>query len=236
MLHTLTLPLPKNVMAFGSDRIGGHSVGAYQGFNLGTHVGDDVNVVSRHRESFPHATQWRWLPQVHSNIALPIEPDTIVTSPADAAYSRDKQCGCVVMTADCLPLLVWQNDGTEVAAIHAGWRGLADGVIQNTLKYFTSPSKELNVWLGPCISQSNFEVGSDVVDAFEPQYHQFFSSCGNNKYLFDLQAAAHKIVNDAGIHSVYRDRRCTFTNASIFFSYRRDGVTGRQAFGIIKLS
>ncbi len=233
MIHRLVNNLPDNVYAFYTDRQDGCSTGQFTGLNLGLHVGDDPISVGRNRATLPFASQIQWLNQVHSADLLTITTNRLEPITADAVYTRHTGVGCVVMTADCMPLLIWDDKGQEIAAVHAGWRGLASGIIENTLSKFESPASQLNVWLGPTIKQHNFEVGEDVVLQFSPDYHHYFTEIGNHKYLFDLQATARQKLHSAGVSSISRDSRCTYDNDQLFYSYRRDGVTGRQAFGII---
>lgn len=233
MIHRIVDTLPNNVYAFYTDRRGGCSAKQFNGLNLGLHVGDDSISVGRNRASLPFASQIQWLNQVHSADVLTISENKPEPVTADAVYTRHIGVGCVVMTADCMPLLMWDNKGQEIAAVHAGWRGLASGIIENTLSKFESPVSELNVWLGPTIKQHNFEVGEDVLLQFCSDYQHHFTETKNGKYLFNLHATARQKLQNAGVASISLDGRCTYDNEELFYSYRRDGVTGRQAFGII---
>lgn len=232
-------PAPANVKALSTTRKGGMSQDAYSGLNLGMHVQDEPATVLQNRQQLsvtaglpnpPH-----WLNQIHSTEVFAINtPESQPEPPsADASYTRLQNQVCIVMTADCLPLLVCDKAGTVVAAIHAGWRGLLDGIIENTLKQMQVPPAELLVWLGPAICQSNFEVGDEVRAAFvahEPQAISAFKSHGD-KWLADLYALARLRLSAVGVNvaDVYGGHFCTYQQNELFYSYRRDHNTGRQA-------
>lgn len=235
-------PAPVNVRAVSSKRSGGYSAGAYQSFNLGDHVGDIPTDVERNRQLFsalaamPKAPLW--LQQVHGTAVA--RPDLVKLQNgqpviADAAYSHHAQDICLVMTADCLPLLVCDKAGREVAAIHAGWRGLAAGVIEQTLRHFQAAPSDIMVWLGPAIGPQAFEVGAEVRAAFIAQAQsaeQAFSALANDKYLADIYLLARQRLAAIGVTAVYGGEHCTYLQSEDFFSYRRDGQTGRMASAI----
>jgi YfiH family protein len=155
---------------------------------------------------------------------------------ADACFTKDKNIVCVVQTADCLPLLLTNIKGTIVAAIHAGWRGLLNGVIENTLHKINLPAHELLVWLGPAISQNHFEVGSEVRDSFcenHDEAEKAFKSVSNQKWLANIYMLAKIRLHAYGVTQIYgasmTDDYCTFAHHEDYFSYRRDGETGRMA-------
>ncbi|NTU35658.1 peptidoglycan editing factor PgeF, partial [Vibrio diabolicus] len=158
---------PKNVKAFASTRIGGFSTGLYQGLNLGTHVGDDLSLVEKNRAwlaqqaNMPHAPIW--LNQTHSTVVAQANEPTTQVLDADGVFTSSSHVVCSAMTADCLPVLLTNTQGTQVAAVHAGWRGLANGIVENALALF---SGEVIAWLGPAIGPEAFEVGEDVLQAF----------------------------------------------------------------------
>ena len=216
-------------------RTGGNSEGKYNSFNLATHVNDDINTVHLNRDllnqflpSSPH-----WLNQTHSADVIKL-PSTGFN--ADASYTTEKNTVCVVQTADCLPLLVTNIEGTIVASIHAGWRGLLNGVIENTIEKMNVSPNELLVWLGPAISRQHFEVGFDVKNSFCEKYSEAekaFHLISDQKWLADIYALAKMRLNLCGVSQIYggiiSDEYCTFANEVDYFSYRRDGITGRMA-------
>lgn len=234
-------PAPENVRAVSSKRTGGCSEGVFQSFNLGDHVGDDPARVKNNRQRFqtlaamPNAPFW--LQQVHGiEVARPevnlVKGDAVV---ADAAYSCKAKTICTVMTADCLPLLVCDKAGQEVAAIHAGWRGLAAGVIEQTLQHFQAKATDILVWLGPAIGPQAFEVGAEVRSAFiaqQPAAHAAFRALSDGKYLADIYLLARLRLAAQGITAIYGGEYCTYQHAEYFFSYRREGQTGRMASAI----
>ncbi|EDP58546.1 peptidoglycan editing factor PgeF [Vibrio sp. AND4] len=225
---------PKNVKAFASTRVGGFSAAPYQGLNLGAHVGDDTSVVEKNRNwltqqaNMPSAPIW--LNQTHSTVVAQITEPTIQVLDADGVFTSASHVVCSAMTADCLPVLLTDTQGTQVAAVHAGWRGLANGIVENALELF---SGEVMVWLGPAIGPQAFEVGEDVLQAFvdfDSQAHQAFTPCDvEGKWLADMSILATQRLNKQGVTQVFDSGLCTFQNKNDFYSYRRDGVTGRQA-------
>lgn len=235
-------PAPENVRAVSSKRTGGCSEGVFQSFNLGNHVGDKPVRVQENRQLFQTLAAMPkeplWLQQVHGTaVARPDLASGQNTTPviADAAYSCARQNVCAVMTADCLPLLVCDKAGHEVAAIHAGWRGLAAGVIEQTLRHFQAKPTDIMVWLGPAIGPQAFTVGAEVRSAFikqQPAATAAFKVQSNGKYLADLYLLARLRLAAQGITAIYGGEYCTYQQAEHFFSYRRDGQTGRMASAI----
>ncbi|MGZ5577104.1 MAG: peptidoglycan editing factor PgeF [Methylobacter sp.] len=226
-------PAPANIYAATTLRTGGVSGGAYASLNPAMHVGDDADLVKQNRRIIKELLGLPgdpvWLEQIHSNRAVP----AIIAEPlqqADASYTAEPGVVCAVMTADCLPLLVCAADGSEVAAIHAGWRGLLAGVIGNTLK--AMQSNDLLVWLGPAIGPDCFEVGAEVRDAFLEKSAAFitaFKQQDNGKWLADIYQLARIDLAMLGIGKVYGGGFCTVTEHERFYSYRRDKQTGRMA-------
>ena len=228
-------PAPSHIKSIQTLRAGGKSEGKYKSFNLATRVNDDIDLVNSNREllyQFLPSSPY-WLNQTHSVDVIELP------SPAfsgDASYTTDKNTVCVVQTADCLPLLVTNKKGTIVAAIHAGWRGLLNGVIENTIHKMNMSPNELLVWLGPAISQKHFEVGADVKNGFcEKDQHaeKAFRTISDQKWLADIYYLAKLRLKATGVTAIYggsvTDDYCTFTNEADYFSYRRDGATGRMA-------
>ncbi|WP_182027302.1 peptidoglycan editing factor PgeF [Vibrio rotiferianus] len=227
-------PAPKNVKAFASTRVGGFSSAPYQGLNLGAHVGDDPSIVEKNRDwlaqqaNMPSAPIW--LNQTHSTVVAQVSAPTTRVLDADGVFTSASNVVCSAMTADCLPVLLTNTQGTQVAAVHAGWRGLANGIVENTLELF---SGEVMAWLGPAIGPQAFEVGEDVLQAFvdfDSQAHQAFTPRDvEGKWLADMSELATQRLNKLGITQVFDSGLCTFQDKEDFYSYRRDGVTGRQA-------
>ncbi|WP_250656796.1 peptidoglycan editing factor PgeF [Alkalimarinus coralli] len=234
-------PLPENVRALCTTRLGGQSLPPFDSFNLGTHVGDSPNHVQQNRSKLAaqcglSQNSLQWLNQVHGNRVCEAQVDGIVRE-ADASFARVRETACVIMTADCLPVLLSDKQGKQVAAIHAGWRSLCSGVIEATLSTFRQ-SSTVTAWLGPAIGPSAFEVGQDVVDAFTSAScgyaeatHKAFSPIEgqDGKWLADLYSLARIRLWSQGISDIYGGGHCTLTNATQFYSYRRNGVTGRMA-------
>jgi YfiH family protein len=228
-------PAPPHIKSMQTLRLGGKSEGTYTSFNLATHVNDEINAVHLNRDllnqylpSSPH-----WLNQTHSVDVLKLPSPKLN---GDASYTTEKNTVCVVQTADCLPLLVTNIDGTIVAAIHAGWRGLLNGVIEKTIEKISISPNELLVWLGPAISQKHFEVGFDVKNSFckkHSEAEKAFHLISDQKWLADIYVLAKIRLNLCGISQIYggsvSNDYCTFANELEYFSYRRDGVTGRMA-------
>ena len=221
---------PERVFAYCSLRQGGFSVGAYSSLNVGMHVGDDDGRVARNREQLPHQQKIHWLEQVHGNecITLPSQQRQ-----ADASISRHVSFACAVMTADCVPILLSNVEGTEVAAIHAGWKGLASGIVAQTVASMSSRSDNLMAWIGPAISQANYEVPSEVVEHFASWRSSYRSSDNPGKFLLDLPAITLSQLRQAGVENITNSALCTYERESQFFSHRRSvhrqtGPCGRQ--------
>lgn len=233
-------PAPSNVKAFSTTRLGGVSVGPFSGLNLGSHVSDELDAVLKNRQRLTDFSALPrspfWLNQTHSTrvVSLPyLHKDSIPD--ADASITSTSKEVCCVMTADCLPVLICDKSGTQVAAIHAGWRGLLDGIIENTLSLFNAPANELLIWLGPAISQAAFQVGGDVRDQFiqhDSEAHlAFIADKMPNKWRADIYTLAKQRLITKGILSndIFGGEYCTYEDPSLFYSYRRNGKTGRQA-------
>lgn len=228
-------PVPANVKAVSTTRLGGASQQPYQGLNLGLHVGDKTEHVQRNRTQLQQELRLvdspAWLNQIHSNRVLELNASLTVVPDADGSYTQASGIACTVMTADCLPLLLCDTAGTQVAAVHAGWRGLADGIIEVALEKFTVPADQILVWLGPAIGPDAFEVGSEVREQFiaeQLQAEQAFKPYGE-KWLADLYLLARQRLQRFGVTNIYGGEYCTFGDPDRFYSYRREGVTGRQA-------
>jgi YfiH family protein len=226
-------PAPPRVKSEMTTREGGVSTAPWRSLNLGDHVGDDpVHVAAnraRLRQQLP--AEPAWLKQVHSSRVVELERDS--NREADAALTRQAGQVCAVLTADCLPVLFCDRAGTVVAAAHAGWRGLAGGVLEATVAAMQVPPGEILAWMGAAIGPQAFEVGDEVRAAFVAQHPQaaaaFVPQPTPGKWLADIYQLARIRLNHAGVQAIYGGGRCTFNEADSFYSYRRDGVTGRMA-------
>lgn len=226
-------PAPASVRALVTTRTGGVSAGAYASLNLATHVGDDPAAVAENRRRLrAHLpAEPLWLSQVHGTTVSRAE-DAVEGVEADAAFTRRAGRVCAVLTADCLPVLLCNDVGTVVAAAHAGWRGLAGGVVEAAVRAMNEPPPRLLAWLGPAIGPQAFEVGAEVRAAFlahSPDAAAAFAAKENGKWLADLYRLAEQRLNALGVSRVYGGGRCTFLEADSFYSYRREKTTGRMA-------
>lgn len=228
-------PVLPSVGAVSTTRQGGVSDSPYDSLNLGAHVGDDPLKVAENRqrmsawENLPQEPYW--LEQIHGTDVVILNGAAHMPVQADAAYTNRKGEVCAIMTADCLPVLFCSSQGDEVAAAHAGWRGLCHGVIENTVSCFEAAPEEIMVWLGPAIGPDKFEVGAEVREqfmTFDSQAAAAFSAQGD-KYLADIYLLARQRLASLGITQIYGGEYCTMTDAERFFSYRREGITGRMA-------
>ncbi|AOS41130.1 laccase [Pseudomonas brassicacearum] len=225
-------PAPARVKACVTTRAGGVSLAPFDSLNLGDHVGDDPVAVAENRRRLTDqfAITPAWLQQVHG-IAV-VEADPAQVAAADASWTDTPGIACTAMTADCLPVLFCNRAGTRVAAAHAGWRGLANGVLEATLDSLAVPADEILAWLGPAIGPQAFEVGPEVREAFIaqlPQAAQAFTASPNaGKFLADIYALARLRLAARGVTAVYGGGLCTVTDPR-FFSYRRKPRTGRFA-------
>lgn len=235
-LHTITpnWDAPKSVRALTTTRQGGVSRAPYNTLNLGDHVGDDPAAVAenrrRLREAVPLPAEPRWLQQVHG-IGCCDAADVQQGSEADALFTTREGVVCAVLTADCLPVLLCDEAGSRVAAVHAGWRGLLAGVIENSVRSLGGGC-DLLAWLGPAIGPDAFEVGPEVYHAFS-QYRaeaeRAFKPAAEGKWLADIYALARQRLAECGVKRIYGGDFCTFGDRDRFYSYRRDGQTGRFA-------
>jgi YfiH family protein len=225
-------PAPATVRACVTTRVGGVSVAPFDTFNLGDHVGDSPAAVAenRRRLSERHGIRPAWLSQVHGVHVVAADPAR--QPQADASWSATPGIACTVMTADCLPALFTDRAGTRVAAAHAGWRGLANGVLEATVASLNVPAQDMLVWLGPAIGPSAFEVGEEVREAFVAQHPgasaAFVPGARPGKLMADIYALARLRLSAIGVNAVYGGGLCTATDAR-WFSYRRAARTGRFA-------
>ncbi len=228
-------PAPAGVRSGCTTRTGGVSRGPYASLNLADHVGDDPARVARNRALLRSRlglpSEPLWLRQVHGcEVARGrADPDGCE---ADASVATDPGVVCAVLTADCLPLLLCDRAGSRVAAVHAGWRGLAAGVIEAAVASMQTAPADLLVWLGPAIGPNAFEVGDEVRVALlagDPAATAAFRPSPAGRWLADINLLARSRLNALGVGQVWGLGRCTVNDAGSFFSYRRDGATGRMA-------
>lgn len=229
-------PAPEQVKAISTRREGGVSEGEYASLNLANHVDDAESMVMQNRSALVHRLQLPaepvWLEQIHGTRVIELgQVKGTQLIKADASISRNNDSVCTVMTADCLPVLLCKEDGSAVAAVHAGWRGLVAGIVENVVTQLAEPEKII-AWLGPAIGPSHFEVGAEVRDAFVNKnkvMHQCFQQVDSQHYLADLYALARIVLLKCGVKRIYGGEYCTYNQADQFFSYRREPITGRMA-------
>ena len=226
-------PAAKNIKAVSSTRNGGISTGKYESLNLGMHVGDDESKVRTNRAKLADTAdmpcQPVWLNQTHSSRVIEVVEPTQAILDGDGLFTKQQSIVCSVMTADCLPVLLANVEGTQVSAVHAGWRGLSAGIIENAVRKFDG---EVIAWIGPAIGSTSFEVGKDVFDSFvtiDSSATRAFNKINHNKWLADMNMLVTQKLNLSGVTNVSYSGCCTFSEPQRFFSYRRDGVTGRLA-------
>ena len=228
---------PSNIKLLSTPRLidGGHSKGNFANFNLALHVGDEQASVLANRAllskhyNLPSAPIW--INQTHSKMSVDADSISSIVN-ADASYSKKLGTVCGVLTADCLPVFICNKQGTAVGIAHAGWRGLANGVIESLIESLDCNGEDLIVHLGPAISQLSFEVGGEVKSQYLSKNKNFEScfSCLNNKYYLDLYGAARVVLKSFGVSSISGGDSCTFKESDQYFSFRRDGkCSGRMA-------
>ena len=229
--------MPENIHACTTLRSGGVSVDAYSEYNLADHVDDDPQAVVNNRKKLVDdlrlPSQPIWLEQVHSNKVICADDITRhLPVQADASYTTKKGVVCVVMTADCLPVFICNQAGTEVAIVHAGWRGLHAGIISNTVKAMKSSAGELLVSLGPAIGARVFEVGNDVFNAFVDKNSankSSFVATKKDHFLCDIYQLARIELQSIGVEKIAGGDHCTYSEEQDFYSYRSQQKTGRMA-------
>ena len=226
-------PAPARVGSLVTTRAGGVSTGAYASFNLGERVGDDARAVQRNRALLRRLVPAEpvWMRQVHGTRVIDACASAADVE-ADGAIARSPGAICAVLTADCVPVLLCDSGGGAVGIAHAGWRGLAAGIIENVLGAMGTAPRRIMAWLGPGIGRDAYEVGREVFDAFvaaDGSAAPAFSECGGGKFRADLYALARRRLEACGVGAVYGGAFCTYRDRERFFSYRRDGETGRIA-------
>ena len=224
---------PSNIQAVTTMRPGGHSHAPFNQNNLGLHVGDNEAHVRANRAQLMHTLNLPgepvWLEQTHSTDCVIAEEDT--NRNADAAITRSNKYPLAIMTADCLPIVLCNQSGTEIAAVHAGWRGLAFGILENTLAKMQSAPETLMAWIGPAICPTCYEIGDEVHQTFSSRYpftKKTFITKSSHRYA-DLPKMAELILQSQGIPAVFQSGACTFEHNDEFYSYRREAQTGRMA-------
>lgn len=229
-----------DVEVFCSTRLGGGSRPPYAGFNLAQHVGDNIEVVEENRAllraMLPGKPDLQWLNQVHGQMIVPIQ-DSGDPITADGLVTTAQGIACCVQTADCLPVVLVSERQSEVAAVHAGWRGLAAGILEQAISKMKTPASDLRAWLGPAIGPCHFEVGEEVREAFlaSPLVgvdECFVATSAPGKYMADLQQLARLRLAAAGVPRVDSSNRCSYCETELFYSYRRDQLTGRNVTGV----
>ena len=233
---------PKNVRALMSLRQGGISKLPYSSLNLADHVGDNLFAVAGNRDLLREALMpdigYQWLDQVHSVDVIEIESASAKIK-ADSLITREPLTACCVLTADCLPVMLANKDGTEVAVSHAGWRGLQAGILKNTIAKMTSDPSDIIAWMGPAIGPCHYEVGIEVKESFRASAatqeelnlveRSFAESDLEGKFYMNLYLIARRQLLALGVSSVSGGDHCTYCEENKFYSYRRDGKTGRMA-------
>jgi len=226
-------PAPSGIKAVSTLRAGGCSEGQFAGLNLAEHVGDRIRSVERNRRLLRSALGLpdnpAWLQQVHSATMVSAEAAG-KESVADGSYTRNAGVVCAIMTADCLPVLLCDQEASIIAAVHVGWCGLLAGILETAVQ--TLEAKHLIAWLGPGIGLNHYEVESEVRDQFlskSTRFAAFFRPSHTGKWFADMPSIAESTLNTIGGVKVYPSSLCTFSNPELFYSYRRDNITGRMA-------
>lgn len=232
-------PVPANIKALSSTRVGGVSEHPFNSFNLADHVADKPDHVKENRRLLKvHGllpAEPYWLKQVHGFKVVAAKLKTEVGHTeiiADGSVCEQANIVCAIQTADCLPLLMTTVKGDKVGAVHAGWRGLVAGVIERGIAAMAADPDQLIVWMGPAIGPEHFEVGEDVLQAYERKYadsRDIFQTTGDKKWHMNIYEAARKILHQCGVKQIYGGGYCTYTDEDRFYSYRRDKDCGRMA-------
>jgi YfiH family protein len=250
----------QNVLAFTTTRLhpqqdlitNKDSKTPYDHFNIGEHVGDNIDDVKNNRnvllEFLPSNSNIQWLEQIHGADVLLIKKKSNETLIADAMITREKNIALAIMTADCLPILLTAKDGSEIAAIHGGWKPLAKNIIANTVSKMLSANEDIIAWLGPCIGKLAFEIGEEVKLTFENQSKAFTAAFTplnaplalqnektDIKYLANLAMIAKLQLNAIGIDNIRHLNHCTYSDKQQYYSFRRDNITGRMASVICRV-
>lgn len=227
--------VPNHIHAGTTTRLQGYSKNDFQGLNLANHVGDNPDDVSKNRSllrqtlSLPNEPVW--LNQIHSDQIVCLDNATTKVLTADGSYSCKQNTICVVLTADCVPVLLTNKSGNKVAAFHAGWRGICNGILDKTSEVF-GDAKDIIAWIGPCISKNNYEIGTDVYNAcikYKSKTKQVFTRKQTSKWLCDLPMLVEIILRENNVQQIYQSGLCCYEETEKFYSYRRNTQTGRTA-------
>ncbi|MDG2140510.1 MAG: peptidoglycan editing factor PgeF [Gammaproteobacteria bacterium] len=241
----LDWPAPSNIHAFVTSRQGGYSTKNFSSLNLAFHVDDKLDLVARNRAllqaSVSRDLTFQWLRQIHSASVFQVDSSG-PEKKGDGLLCKKAGIVCCILTADCLPVFFTNKHGTEIAIAHVGWRGMSKGIIQNVVNTMESNPREVITWLGPAIGPCHFEVGEEVKfifsqshwpDMLRHEMQRCFSCAGDpKKYFLDLYQATKVILNSMGISEVYGGDECTYCQEEKYFSFRRDGDTGRMVSAI----
>lgn len=227
--------VPQNIKAVMTTRDGGFGSDQFGSLNIAKHVGDDELTVEKNRNLLSSELNLPstplWLNQVHSNKVIS-EVEYKDSIDADGLYTSEKGVVLAIMTADCLPVIFFDNDKKQIAAIHCGWRGLLSGIIENTITKLSVKLENISVWMGVAIGPQNFEVGGEVLELFAKKNKKLencFVQKSGDKWLADIYQIARTLLLDNGITKIFGGKGCSFEGKDKFFSYRRDGETGRMA-------
>lgn len=222
----MTLPLalispqwqcPENIVAYTTTKAGGVSEGDFVGLNVGAHVGDNLHHVQANRSLLPHSEKITWLEQVHGNRVARLPTQNVQ---ADAAFSTSSLHFCAVMTADCVPILLCDVKGTQVAAVHAGWKGLENHIIENAITAFDNAPGELMAWIGPAICEACYEVDEHLASVFKRYPTAIKQGQTSNKFLLNLPLIAEYQLKELGLSNVTQSHLCTYCREDLFYSHR----------------
>ena len=234
-------PAPAHVRAGTTTRLNGSSPHPFDGFNLAGHVNDRPDAVAANRRQLRAGlnlpSEPVWLQQQHGNRVLRLNREP--PAPADGAHTDQAETVCAVLSADCVPVLLCERDGSEVAALHAGWRGLCRRIIKHGLSLFAAPPRELLAWVGPHIRQEHYEVGAEVVSACSSIWEETAAAitpARSDRWYLSLVKLVTTELRQLGVAEIYDCNYCTYNDRELFYSYRRDGATGRTASLIWKVS
>jgi len=226
---------PPRVRALSTQRIGGVSAAPYESLNLADHVGDAPDAVAENRRRLRTAaalpSEPVWLRQVHGTAVADLDAGEPAAA-ADAAYTRRSGRVCAILTADCVTVLLAADDASVVAAAHAGWRGVAAGILESTIAALGVAPRTLSAWLGPAIGPAHYEVGAEVRTAMiraDPDAAAAFAANARGRFMADLSRIVRQRLCAAGLERIHGGTECTFEGAGRFYSHRRDGRSGRQA-------
>lgn len=224
---------PRQIQAITTTRLGGISQPPFNSLNIGDHVNDQPDAVKHNRQLLADYLELpskpSWLKQTHSTNVFALTKPLDDAVEADGAFTAEKGIVCAVLTADCLPLFITNQQGTKVAILHAGWRGLADGIIEKGIAMFQQDGNELMAYAGPCISIEAFEIGAEVKGQLGGSEHCYRNSEKEGHFYADLVELSRLRCMELGLTQFTSKGNCTFNDNDTLFSYRRDGVTGRMA-------